>query len=186
MTPRERRGIVLLSGGIDSSACAHFLVNQSMDVRGVFIDHGQAAAEMERHAAASIAAHLAVSLTCYRVSGSEPFSPGEITGRNAFLTFAALLFTRAQPGLLAMGLHAGTPYYDCSEPFVADIAKLVADHTDGRVSFVAPFLTWSKAQVYDYFVSAELPLRLTYSCESGNVPPCGKCASCRDRIALGC
>ena len=175
-----------MSGGLDSSACAHFLIRQGAEVRGVFIDYGQAAAAFERRAAVSISAHLGLAFTEYSVLGSEPFSSGELVGRNAFLAISTLFLTRARPGLLVMGLHAGTPYYDCSEPFVAALAKLVSEHTDGRVAFVAPFLTWSKKQIYDYFVSSYLPLELTYSCEAGQEPPCGVCASCRDRAALGC
>jgi 7-cyano-7-deazaguanine synthase len=112
--------------------------------------------------------------------------PGELLGRNAFLIFTALFLTGGRPGLLAMGLHAGTPHYDCSAEFVAAAGKLVAEHTDGRVSLVAPFVTWTKKDVYDYFVSAGLPITSTYSCEAGREAPCGVCASCRDREALGC
>jgi len=183
--PRSR-GIVLISGGIDSAACTHFLAQQGLDVSGVFIDHGQAAARVEGLASTAIAEHLGVPLATYRVTGMEPFSCGELVGRNAFLAFTALFLTRARPGLLAMGLHAGTPYYDCSETFVSAVTKLIAEHTNGRVSFVAPFLTWSKREVYDYFVAAGLPTELTYSCEAGKEAPCGVCASCRDRKALGC
>jgi 7-cyano-7-deazaguanine synthase len=175
-----------MSGGIDSSACAYFLARQGTEVHAVFIDYGQAAATFERRAAASMSAHLGLAFAEYAVSGSEPFSSGELTGRNAFLAFAALFLTRARPGVLAMGLHAGTRYYDCSQPFAEALTKLVAEHTDGQVSFVAPFLSWNKQQVYDYFVSSGLPAGLTYSCEAGQEPPCGACASCHDRRALGC
>ena len=66
------------------------------------------------------------------------------------------------------------------------IAKFVAEHTDACVSVVAPFVTWKKKDVYDYFVSTKMPIALTYSCEAGTEPTCGTCASCRDRNALGC
>ena len=107
-------------------------------------------------------------------------------GRNSFLISAALFLTGGQAGLLGVGVHAGTSYYDCSEAFVACIGKLVAEQTDGRVSVVAPFVTWTKKDVYDYFVYSGLPIAATYSCESGTQPECGACASCRDRKALGC
>jgi 7-cyano-7-deazaguanine synthase len=175
-----------MSGGIDSAACAHFLAGQGHTVRAVFINHGQAAAVAEERAVTRIAAHLNVPWVRYGVSGSDPFNTGELVGRNAFLVFAALFLTKARPGLLAMGLHGGTPYYDCSEAFAQDIGKLVAEHTDGKVSFVAPFLTWSKREVHEYFVTTGIDISLTYSCEAGTEPPCGKCASCLDRKALGC
>ena len=61
-----------------------------------------------------------------------------------------------------------------------------AEHTDGKVVFVAPFLTWSKSEVYEYFLTTGIDVSVTYSCEAGTIPVCGRCASCRDRKALGC
>lgn len=177
---------VLMSGGIDSAACAHLLRSQGLAVGGLFIDYGQAAAEREARAVSSLAEYLGIAVRKIGLSGSPSSGPGEIVGRNAFLIFTALLQTRGRSNLLALGLHAGTPYYDCSETFVASVNRLVAEHTDGRVSVVAPFITWTKKDVYDYFVSARLPLEITYSCEAGTEPTCGACASCRDREALRC
>jgi 7-cyano-7-deazaguanine synthase len=177
---------VLMSGGIDSAACAHLLRSQGMAVDGLFIDHGQAAAEREAGAVSALADHIGITVRRVGVVGSSPCGPCELPGRNAFLIFTALFLSGGRSGLLGLGLHAGTPYYDCSEAFVADIGKLVAEHTDGRVSIAAPFLTWTKKDIYDYFVSSGLPIDATYSCEAGTEPPCGVCASCRDREALGC
>lgn len=181
-----RSATLLMSGGIDSAACAHFLAQQGNAVHGVFINHGQAAAAMEARAVARIGAHLGIPVDEYAVTGSTAFATGELVGRNAFLVFTALFLSSARPGLLAMGLHAGTPYYDCSEAFAKDIGKLVAEHTDGQVVFVSPFLTWNKREVYEYFITTGIDISLTYSCEAGTEPPCGQCASCRDRKALGC
>lgn len=177
---------ILMSGGIDSTACAHFLKHHGNTIRGVFVDYGQTAAVSEWTAVHSLAKHLGVPLSVYRVTGSQSFSNGELVGRNAFLIFAAVFLSRPRSGLLALGIHAGTPYFDCSEPFLEMMARVVAEHTDGGVSLVAPFLHWTKRDVFDYFVSAGLPLDLTYSCEIGSQPPCGTCASCRDRRAIGC
>jgi 7-cyano-7-deazaguanine synthase len=89
-------------------------------------------------------------------------------------------------GILALGIHSGTTYYDCSPAFMKAITELVAEQTDGTLTILAPFLEWSKKQIYDYFTSAKLPIDLTYSCEVGADEPCTVCNSCRDRSALGC
>lgn len=177
---------VLMSGGIDLAACAHLLSSRGMLVDGLFIDHGQAAAERESRAVSELADHLGITVRKVGLIASRPFGAGEVPGRNAFLIFTALLLSGGRSGLIGLGLHAGTPYYDCSEAFVSAIGRLVAEHTDGRASIVAPFVTWTKKDVYDYFVSAGLPVDATYSCEAGTEPTCGACASCRDRAALGC
>jgi 7-cyano-7-deazaguanine synthase len=181
-----RNATVLMSGGIDSAACAHLLAWQGNTINAVFIDHGQAAAAAEERAVREITTRMGANLSCYSVLGSEPFTAGELVGRNACLVFTALFLTRARPGILAMGIHGGTPYWDCSEGFAREMEKLVAEHTDGKVVFMAPFLTWSKSEVYEYFLTTGIDVSVTYSCEAGTIPVCGRCASCRDRKALGC
>ena len=177
---------MLMSGGIDSAACAAFLIEQGLEVSAVFVDHGQAAADFERVSVRSLATALEIEVQEFAIRGAAPFGPGELVGRNAFLVFCALFATRARSSRIALGLHAGTPYYDCSPAFVETINRAVAEHTDNAVQVVAPFIEWTKRDVYNYFVQAGLPIALTYSCESGGMPACGKCASCQDRKALQC
>jgi 7-cyano-7-deazaguanine synthase len=182
----EQTATVLLSGGVDSTACMKFLQAQGFKIRTFFIDYGQPAAAFERAKAESSSEVHGCAFEAIKVSGPSQFEAGELLGRNAFLVFTALFFLRGAPGILALGLHAGTPYYDCSEAFLGLVNKLVAEHTDGQVSVVAPFLTWSKRDVYRYFVDCGLTLEDTYSCESGVPGGCGSCLSCRDRQVLEC
>lgn len=177
---------MLLSGGMDSAACVHLLKQGGHAVRALFLDYGQAAAVAERRAAACVAAHLEVALSEVALTGAHRFGAGELTGRNAFFVFSALFLARPDRGVVALGVHAGTPYFDCSPAFVEAADRLVAEHTDGRVRLLAPLLFWTKADVLDYCRSVGLPLDRTYSCEAGTEPACGACASCRDRAALGC
>ena len=104
---RTTSATVLMSGGIDSAACAAFLINQGLDVSAVFVNHGQAAAEYERVAVRSLAAVLEIEIKELIFSGTAPFGSGELVGRNAFLVFSALFATRAQSSRIALGLHAG-------------------------------------------------------------------------------
>jgi len=177
---------VLMSGGIDSAACAHFLKSQNHSVRGVFLNYGQAAAASEFDAARRLARFLQTPLSVYEVTGAERFSPGELPFRNAFLITSAAFLSSNKSGLLAIGIHAGTPYFDCSVAFVESMARVVCEHTNGALRLIAPFLDWTKGEIFEYFVSSRIPLDLTYSCEAGSTRPCGVCASCRDRRSLGC
>ena len=186
MTKSPTKATVLMSGGIDSAACAYHLRSQGLAVDGLFIDYGQAAADQEAKAVMAIANHLGITIRPISIEGSQDCGPGEHLGRNAFLIFAALFLTRGQSSLLGIGLHSGTPYYDCSENFVVAITKLIAEHTNGQVSVMAPFKSWTKRDIFEYFVLAGLRTEFTYSCEAGTIPTCGICASCRDRRALGC
>lgn len=182
----SRHVTVLMSGGIDSAACAAFFIDQGLKVSAVFVDHGQAAAGLERVAVRSLAAKLNIEVQELVLTGAAPFGAGELVGRNAFLVFSAMFATRAQSSRIALGLHAGTPYYDCSPAFLETINRAAAEHTDNTVQVVAPFIEWTKRDVYSFFVQTGLPIELTYSCESGESPACGKCASCLDRKALQC
>lgn len=180
------RAVVLMSGGIDSAACAHFLVAQGHAVSALFVNYGQAALHQERQSVARMCAHLDISHEILEVVGPKHFATGELVARNAFLAFGAVFISGGEMQILSMGLHDGTPYYDCSAAFAKSLKQLIAETTSGGVVFVTPFIDWSKQNVYDYFCREQLPIELTYSCEAGTTPPCGTCSSCLDRRRLGC
>jgi 7-cyano-7-deazaguanine synthase len=186
MNLHSMRASVLLSGGIDSAACAHLLLAKEFEVDAIFFDFGQPAARHEYRSAVELSEHLGIPLRRVAVESDASFASGEILGRNAFLVFAALVVTGGRSNLIALGVHAGTEYYDCSEGFLKSIAKLTAEQTDGKVSVIAPFISWRKNDIVQYFRSADLPMSKTYSCEAGTDPPCGTCLSCKDRQAFGC
>jgi len=181
---RRTKVLVLLSGGVDSTACVNYYLDQRFDVRGLFIDYGQLANKRELNSATRVASHYGIELITASFSSPRYFSIGEIVGRNAFLVIAALLVEPKLSGIVSLGIHSGVPYYDCSESFVKDIAGLLDGYTDGKVKLDAPFLKWDKAMIYAYCKEKNVPINLTYSCEAGTSPPCGKCLSCQDRNTL--
>jgi 7-cyano-7-deazaguanine synthase len=88
--------------------------------------------------------------------------------------------------LICIGIHAGTPFVDCSRAFFEGAAKLTAEQTDSRVRLVAPLLDLVKQQIVDLACANGWSLVSTYSCQKGLSVPCGRCLSCRDRTACGC
>ncbi len=183
----HQRAVVLLSGGIDSFACAHFLLTRQFAVSGLFVDFGQPAAAPEAAAAKRVCDWLGIENSVIRIGSAQygSFEAGEIPARNLALLASATLLTRGSR-LIALGIHAGTDYFDCSPVFLEQANRLIAECTSGTVSVVAPFLHWTKQHVVTYAQSEQLDLGLSYSCERGTVPPCGTCLSCRDRKALNC
>lgn len=181
---RKLTAVVLLSGGIDSAACVRYYLDLGFRLRGLFIDYGQRARDNEGESAVKIANYYGIPLDRLSLSPVKHFGPGEIRGRNAFLIIAALLFYPKFKGILSIGIHSGTPYYDCSGQFIRDIATIIDAYTGGEVRIDAPFLTWDKPTVYAYCEEKNVPIHLTYSCEAGTDPSCGKCRSCRDREVL--
>lgn len=179
-----KNSIVLLSGGIDSTACIYYYINQGFNVKAVFIDYGQIASKKELESAKKIAALYEVNLDIITLDHSLKFAQGEIKGRNAFLIFAVLLNYSKLQGLISLGIHSGTSYYDCSEHFSKNIQKILDGYTNGQLVLDTPFLKWDKKMVYNYCKINEIPIHLTYSCENGTDEPCGICNSCKDRRAL--
>ena len=154
------------------------------DVIGAFIDYGQPVNQKEEQSAKAIVDHYAIPLHIIRCSGPSAEFQGEIPGRNAFLALVALLYHPTFAGLLALGIHAGTRYYDCSEHFVTQLGNILLGYRAGQIVLATPFLDWTKQMVYDFCTEYKVPIQFTWSCEVGPSEPCGRCLSCKDREHL--
>jgi 7-cyano-7-deazaguanine synthase len=184
MTAKVPEAVVLLSGGIDSAACVAFLQRQGNSVSAIFVDYGQAAADKERDAAASISDYYRIHLSQIRCEGASPKLDGFIQGRNAFLIFLALTQMPFESRILSLGAHSGTSYWDCSSQFAKLVQSMLDGYTGGLVRLSLPFLDWNKREIWDYCNENGVPVGLSYSCELGEEQPCGKCSSCRDLEVL--
>lgn len=185
MSERRTMVTVLLSGGIDSAALLGFYLQQHFSVTAFFVNFGQPAAKQELNAAKALCKYHGVPLSVFTAKYDAAFSPGEIAGRNAFLLFAAVLGGQGRPGIIAIGIHDGTPYYDCNEGFLKGVQIIVDGYTAGTVRIAAPFLKWNKLMIWELCKKYDLQVHLTYSCEKGGSRPCRECFSCKDREALG-
>jgi 7-cyano-7-deazaguanine synthase len=154
-------------------------------IQNFHISYGQAAERKEVEAVKTVSAFYDVPLEIVTIKPqSEAFMDGEIIGRNAFLIFSSLMMKRDFQGVIALGIHSGTPYYDCTEQFVNRINGLLEDYSTGTIILDAPFLKWDKKMILLYCRENNVPIYLTYSCERGGEQPCGICLSCRDRMVL--
>ncbi|MCE5187414.1 MAG: 7-cyano-7-deazaguanine synthase [Planctomycetaceae bacterium] len=176
---------LLLSGGIDSTACLYYYVNHGFATRAVHINYGQLAATQELRAVKQITDHFDIALNVITLKGLKGEKKDYIIGRNAFLLMTALMEC-PESNMIAIGIHGGTSYSDCTVNFIEQIQRLFDLYTKGSVQVAAPFLAWTKKEIYDYCKTNRLPLEITYSCEYGKVQPCGLCLSCRDLEALQC
>lgn len=181
---KQKKVIILLSGGVDSTACIHYYLKTGFCPTALFIDYGQAAKEKEYESAKKVAHSYNIEFDYIKVEMGQKFKQGEISGRNAFFIIVAMMKYINFSGFISLGIHSGVPYYDCLPRFITDIKNLLDGYTDGKIRIDAPFLNWNKPMIYKYCKENKIPLELTYSCESGTTPPCGKCRSCLDRKAL--
>jgi 7-cyano-7-deazaguanine synthase len=109
--------------------------------------------------------------------------PGEVIGRNALLLTSALA-AKPKAAMIGIGIHAGTAYSDCSPAFVSAVQAVFDLSTGGRCRVDAPFLAFTKADVFRLARELDAPLDQTYSCELGLAQPCGRCSSCSDLVSL--
>ena len=171
--------LVLASGGVDSATLLWLCAEQDIEPTALFVDYGQAAAKSEAKAVTTLCSGLRVPWREVRYRGSK-FGAGEIRGRNAFLLNTALMEFPTQSGVVAIGIHAGTGYDDCSPEFIDVMQRSYQLHTGGSITIAAPFLHWTKHQVFSLATHLNVPITQTYSCEAAN-SPCNKCRSCVDR-----
>jgi 7-cyano-7-deazaguanine synthase len=182
-TARRPLRTVLLSGGVDSSCLLALCADEhDDDLEALFVDYGQGPARREDAAATALAKTYGAELRRASIT-IGPIGPGEIPARNALLLHVALATARARPTTIMIGIHAGTPYLDCSPEFLAAMRVSFDLHRGGAIQLAAPFISWSKSEVYAYAQAMSVPLELTYSCETSDTP-CGTCPSCLDREML--
>jgi 7-cyano-7-deazaguanine synthase len=178
--PERRCVTVLLSGGIDSTTCLAYFLNEGFDAEAVFVSYGQVASNRELRAAKAVSRYFRVPLRLIRLVHCAHKGPGLIVGRNAFLVCAAVLEASTNARIIAIGIHSGTRYRDCTPLFVKELQKLLDASTGGSVQISAPFLKWTKRDIWELAMRLKVPLTVTYSCERGSKQPCGKCDSCSD------
>jgi 7-cyano-7-deazaguanine synthase len=171
---------VLLSGGYDSATVLASAVATGVMPHSLFVDYGQPARDQEATAARAIAELYGASHRELTLDGLE-VTDGEITGRNAALCALALAAIPA-PATIALGIHRGSPYWDCTESFLGRIQAVADGYSNGALQFSAPLIDRLKGDVYMLGRHLSVPEHLTYSCERGGTR-CEACSSCLDVIA---
>ncbi len=175
---------VLFSGGIDSTACIHYYKNLEYKVNGLFINYGQKALFKERIAVNLISGFYNIKTNEIFVNTNLQIKNGIIQGRNVLLLSLALTNFDQKFGLISLGIHSGTQFPDCSKYFITHFQSIVDLYFNGDLIVDCPFIEFSKREIYEYCIKNKVPLENTYSCELGEIQPCGKCSTCKDLTSL--
>lgn len=168
-----------MSGGADSAALLVHLLEDGLTANALFVDYGQPVVAEERRASCAIARHLKVTWTSatLKTRATVP-TTGEIRGRNAMLLSVANHTQTTD--FVALGVHSGTNYPDCSQAFMDGWQGLLDVQYGGATRVLAPFLEMTKQDVLTLAAKTPYLLKVAYSCERGG-GPCGSCLSCKDR-----
>lgn len=183
--------ILLFSGGLDSTALAHWLRPDRL----LFIDYGQLPAAGEQRAAVQIAAELDLALDT-RLLDCRSCGSGDMAGapslsahasefwpfRNQLLiTAAAMAYAAITPLTILIGsVRSDRIHSDGTPEFISRMQDLLA--TQGTTRLEAPALKLtSKALLKRVQVPAET-LAWAFSCHRGN-EACGQCRGCNKHFS---
>jgi 7-cyano-7-deazaguanine synthase len=190
--------ITLVSGGLDSTLVAVMTKESGVKQYPLFVDYGQRAVELEWKACASIFKKRRLPRP-QRVSVNDfgALVPSGLTSRklnvvaDAFLPGRNLLFlllgaayaATCEADAIAIGLLSEKTrlFEDQSRSFLRDAQRTLRVAVARPVSIVAPLMKMSKRDVLR--LAREKDISGTYSCHAGTRKPCGKCLSCRERLA---
>lgn len=208
-TPAAGGFIVLLSGGLDSSVLAYALVAKGLAVKALTVLYGQRHAR-EQEAARAIAQslnleHRVVDLTAIRpLFGSESalvndavaipegdYAPDSIKvtvvpNRNMLLMSLATAWSvSSHLDGVAYAAHAGdhAVYPDCRPEFAEAMNRAMSLCDYRRQSLLRPFVNLTKSDIVALGAELGVPFALTWSCYNGREKHCGRCSTCRERIA---
>jgi 7-cyano-7-deazaguanine synthase len=205
----NKKAIVLLSGGLDSSTTLYNAISYGYDCNCLVFDYGQKH-KKEIIQAKAVARRAGCRCVCVKISlpwkGSalldnkisiphaRKLDPGDIPvtyvpGRNIiFLSFAASYAEAIGAGNIFIGANAVdySGYPDCRPEFIysyqAMLERGLKSSFEGKnIKVLTPLIHLSKAQIVILAVKLKVPLYLTWSCYKGGSKPCGVCDSCRLR-----
>ena len=175
--------MLLMSGGIDSTALLDFYLRDYSNIECVHFQYGQPNAESERNSVEKITDYYKVKTRVIDIKIPMAQRNDELIGRNTFFVLAVGALGIA-PSRIAIGIHSDSDYYDCSKEFLNDCQRILDGYFAGVVKLEAPFIDFTKSDIINYSKKYSVPLELTYSCYRQNYPPCGECPSCLDRLML--
>lgn len=174
------RTVLLLSGGIDSTALVDFYLRRKAMLECVHFQYGQPSAESEKIAVEKVMSHYKVNCRVINLGFKLQQARDEFFCRNALFILIAGTST-LPPARIILGIHAGSYYYDSSMPFLRDCRAVLEGYFAGTVTLGAPFIQFTKNEIIDYCKKYDVPLDLTYSCIRQDHEPCGLCGPCLDR-----
>jgi len=202
-----KKGVILLSGGIDSAVTLYYAKSRGYRLKALIFDYNQRH-KKEIECAKKIARlnkidyHLIKcdlpwvksSLTGKRLK--VPFQRNlkgkdipltYVSGRNIiFLSYAASLAENIKAKVIFIGAHIQdySGYPDCRPNFLNSFQKaLNLGLKDKGLKIVAPLLNKKKKDIIRMGKRFEVPFEYTWSCYQGGKVPCLKCDSCRFRTA---
>lgn len=198
------KAVILLSGGMDSTALLASVRNEYNGILALSVDYGQRHRK-ELVAAAAVAEFFHVEWQVLDLSGLAPLLPSALTrhdeplpeghyadesmkatvvpGRNAIMLAAAAGVAQGRGASTVLtAVHAGDHpiYADCRPDFIAAMDSAL--HVGYGVHVIAPFCHVTKTDIARIGAEHAAPFDLSWSCYAGEEVHCGRCGTCVERI----
>ena len=205
---KNKRAVVLLSGGLDSATTLYLAQDKGFDCRCLIFDYGQ------RHKKEILRAkEIAKTAGCKAqvVKITLPWQGSSLLNKNLplpeflenrkgipstyvparntiFLSFAVSYAETIGAQTIFIGANAidFSGYPDCRPEFYKAFKEVIKKGTkagsQGKgISIQTPLINKTKAQIVKLAKKLGVPLKLTWSCYKGANVPCGVCDSCKLR-----
>ncbi|MBN2876775.1 MAG: 7-cyano-7-deazaguanine synthase [Bacilli bacterium] len=202
MISYEYDGILLASGGMDSTVLAYKLLHEKKKIIPLFINYGQHCAENElQHLRNLLPKSYVDNLKIINISDIYKLSPSrmiveanlweeEVSAADLILPYRNLMFlvvaaafaeTIKVRNIYAAFINSNhAKEIDCSNAFFNETQSVLREI--GSVNVVLPFRYLSKLEVAKIGLSLDIPIDSTFSCQVNSKIPCGACPNCVDRI----
>ena len=202
----RERGLIIWSGGLDSTSLLFHLRSQEMLMSAVHFSYGSKHNSKEILAVANIAKAFKIPVRCISLDfigklfkssllqNGSPIPEGHYEDENMkqtvvpfrngiMLSIAAGLAESENIPSVYIGAHAGdhTIYPDCRPNFLSSMGNAIKNGTWDNISLIAPFQNLSKGAIVTKGDIAGTPFDMTWTCYKGGPYHCGVCGACTER-----
>ena len=202
----NKRAIVLLSGGLDSTTVLAYALDKGYDVIALSFDYGQRH-KKELENGKMVAEYYNVDRKVFKIdltqTGGSALTDNNIQvpqrkleeivsipstfvpSRNMiFLSIASSYAYVNRIDNIFIGVNAidYSGYPDCRPEFITSMQDSINKALLRDIKIHAPLIDLSKKEIVELGMKLKAPLHLTHSCYEGREKACGMCDSCQLRL----